>query len=136
MPPHISLADFSGQFPRLVLDARDLPRKPVPFHILLISVVTGLAPERSYSEAELNDEIQRWIMEFGSRFGIDHANIRRYLIDEGYLSRDPSGSEYRLDPEGTRFAYDPAIRDLDFKEMIAEERVQREARKREFTGGE
>lgn len=99
----VSREMFSTQFPRLVLDARDLPRKPVPFNILLISAVAMLDPVREYSELDLNEALQRWILEFGTGFGVDHANLRRFLIDEGYLDRNPSGSAYTVNRASRSF---------------------------------
>lgn len=134
MTSHVTLEEFSNQFPRLILDARDLPRKPLPFNIMLISVVSRLDPEREYSEGDLNDALQLWVLEFGSRLGVDHANIRRFLIDEGFLTRNPSGSVYSVHRESRNFSFDPFIRDLDLHGMLEEEKEHREERKRKFAG--
>ena len=127
--PEITAAQFAERFLALVLSARDLPKRPLDFNILLCSSVIGLQPERGYSEGELNAELQRWILEFGGGFGLDHVTLRRYLIDEKYIRRDPAGKAYQLDSEGPRFTYDPAIRSLDLQRLVAEARQQRAKRK-------
>jgi len=129
--PEIPSAQFSERFVALVLSARELPKKSLDFNILLYSSVLGLEPEREYSEAELNAELQRWILAFGGSFGLDHVTVRRYLIDEKYLRRDPAGKAYRLDPAGPRFGYDPAVRSLDLQALVAEARQERAKRKQQ-----
>ncbi|MGH2621825.1 MAG: DUF2087 domain-containing protein [Anaerolineales bacterium] len=129
--PEITAAQFSDRFVALVLSARELPKKSPDFNILLYSSVLGLEPGRLYSEGELNAELQRWILEFGGRFGLDHVTLRRHLIDEQYLRRDPAGTAYRLDPAGPRITYDPAIRSLDLQALVAEARQERAKRKQQ-----
>ena len=130
--PEITAAQFAERFLPLVLSARDLPKRSLDFNILLCSSVIGLQPERGYSESELNTELQRWILEFGGGFGLDHVTLRRYLIDEKYLRRDPAGKAYQLDPAGPRFSYDPAVRSLDLHMLVAEARQQRAKRKQQY----
>jgi hypothetical protein len=127
----ITVAQFSDRFVALVLGARDLPKKALDLNILLLSSVLGLEVGREYSEGELNAELQRWILEFGRNFGIDHVTLRRYLIDEKYLRRDPAGRAYQRDPAGPRFSYDPAVRALDPHLLVAEARQERVKRKQE-----
>jgi hypothetical protein len=127
----ITVAQFSDRFVALVLGARDLPKKALDLNILLLSSVLGLEVGREYSEGELNAELQRWILEFGRNFGIDHVTLRRYLIDEKYLRRDPAGKAYQRDPAGPRFSYDPAVRALDPHLLVAEARQERVKRKQE-----
>ena len=131
--PEITAAQFSNRFVALVLSARDLPKKALDFNILLYSSVLGLDPGRLYPEGELNAELQRWILEFGGGFGLDHVTLRRYLVDEKYLRRDPAGKSYQLHPDGPRFTYDPAIRSLDLQRLVAEARQERANRKQQHT---
>lgn len=58
--------------------------------ILLKQIATRFAPERIYSEKEVN-------VILGEVYS-DHVLLRRLLIDYGFLSRRPDGSEYRLAP--------------------------------------
>ena len=127
----ITVAQFSDRFVALILGARDLPKKALDLNILLLSAVLALEVGQAYSESELNAELQRWILEVGGKFGLDHVTLRRYLIDEKYLRRDPAGTAYRLDPAGPRFTSDPAIRSLDLQVLVAEARQERQRRKQQ-----
>ncbi len=129
--PEITTAQFSDRFVALVLSARELPKKSLAFNILLYSAVLGLEPGRLYSEGELNAELQRWILEFGGGFGLDHVTLRRFLVDEKYLRRDPAGTTYQLGQADQRFTYDPAIRSLDLEALVAEARQERQRRKQQ-----
>jgi hypothetical protein len=128
----ITVAQFSERFVALVLGARDLPKKSVDFNILLLSSVLGLEPGQAYSEGELNAELQRWILSFGGKFGLDYVTLRRYLIDEKYVRRDPAGRAYLLEPGGPRFSYDPAVRLLDLQLLVTEARQERAKRKQQY----
>jgi hypothetical protein len=63
---------------------REIPAK----HAKRVMVLSRLALEFDvgvrYSEGQVNDVLRR--------FHDDHASLRRYLVDEGFLSRD--GGEY------------------------------------------
>lgn len=136
MTKHITSQAFEAQFPRLILSARDLPRKALPFNILLISAILRLDPERTYTEAEINAELQRWILEFGRDLPLGHAELRRFLVDAGYLTRDKAGSSYMVEPDSGSFTYDGSIHQLDIVQLVAEARAAREARRRAHTQAE
>jgi hypothetical protein len=51
--------------------------------LLLEHVVQSFEPGRDYAEREVNAVLRAWT-EGG---GIDHVSLRRYLVDEGLLSR-------------------------------------------------
>jgi len=133
LPDHISQPEFETQFPKLVLTARDLPRKSVPFHTLLVSAILRLDPERTYHEPDINAELQGWILQFGRNFRVEHAELRRYLVDEGYLRRDPAGASYRVQPSGGSFTFDPGLRDLDLVGLVVEVEAERARRRQSYT---
>jgi len=133
VPDHITHQAFEEQFPRLILSARDLPRKRLPFNILLISAILRLDPELVYREAEINDQLQRWILEFGRNLPLEHVELRRYLVDAGYLTRDRSGSSYKAQSDAGTYSFDLSLRQVDLVELIAEARAERDARKRAHT---
>lgn len=56
--------------------------------ILLKQIATRFSPDRVYNEKEVNSIL-------GEVYG-DHVLLRRLLIDYGFLTRRPDGSEYRL----------------------------------------
>lgn len=135
MTDHLSLEMFTAQFPELVLAARDLPRKALPLNILLVSTILRLDPDHSYSEAEINAQLQRWVLEFGHRFKLEHVELRRTLVDAGYLIRDPAGTAYQVNFQGGRFTYDESLRRLDLVALVAKAQEEREVRKRAHTRG-
>jgi hypothetical protein len=57
---------------------------------------------------ELGDHLALWIGESGLE--VDRVTLRRYLVDEGYLTRDARGSTYRVTRDGSGDArFEPAI---------------------------
>lgn len=136
-PPGVSLSDitashFKDRIVALILDGRDLPRKPMDRHIVLFSATLGLEPRRRYSEAALNEELRRWTALFGDNFNLDHVTLRRYLVDDGYIRRDSAGGSYVLATEGVPYAFDPSLAGLDLESLVDEARKARELRKRRF----
>ncbi len=135
MTDHLSREMFEAQFPELILAARDLPRKALPLNILLVSTILRLDPGQTYAEAEVNAELQRWILQFGHRLKLEYVELRRFLIDAGYLIRDSAGTAYQVNLQGGRFTYDESLRRLDLVALVAHTQEQREARKRAHTHG-
>ena len=84
---------------------------------------------REYTETEVNALLEQWASEFGSGCGLDRVTMRRLLVDEGYLRRDPFGTKYVANSRGFRFRYDPMIRMLDLQALVEDAHAEREARK-------
>ena len=133
--PHITEAQFTDRFASLVLGGRELPKKQLDRHILLISSILKLEPGRRYSENELNDELRTWTSRFGGPFGLDHVTLRRYLVDEKYLARDPAGGTYELAPDGLPYTFDPALRALDLDQLVSAAKQARELKKQQYLKG-
>jgi hypothetical protein len=132
---HISDLDFKSRFATLVLGGGgSLPKKPLDRHILYLSVMLGLEPNRMYSEKELNAELIRWVERFGSSFGLDHVSLRRNMVDEGYVQRDTAGHFYQLSPEPP-YRIEPPAGAIDLEALVEAEHAAREERKRRFTAG-
>ena len=76
--------------------------------------------------------MQKWLADIGACLEIDHVTLRRYLIDERYLSRDSNGSGYRVNPGGsTQFAFESSVTAVDpiaviqaARDKVAERRLQ------------
>ena len=64
-----------------------LPAKRSVRLLLLDQVAQAFEPGRRYPEAAVNEILKA--------FYNDHAALRRYLIDEGLMSRTPDGTYWR-----------------------------------------
>ncbi|MCZ6545834.1 MAG: DUF2087 domain-containing protein [Chloroflexi bacterium] len=105
-----------------------LPRKRRDRHVLLRSILHLLDADGLYSEEEINVAIRDWLHTVAPRLRVDHVQLRRALVDHGYLSRTSDGAAYMpCQPEGIRFA--PEIAGLR-PAAIVEAGRRRMARKR------
>ncbi|NTU62436.1 MAG: DUF2087 domain-containing protein [Chloroflexi bacterium] len=129
---HITAAQFADRFVALILAGRELPKKHLDRHIVLISSILKIEPGRRYSEKEINEQLQIWIIHFGRSFDLDHVTLRRYLVDEKYLSRDPTGGTYELAAKGWPYTFDESIRELDLVTQVAEAKQARELKKQQY----
>ncbi len=129
---HITASQFTDRFTALVLSGKELPKKELDRHILYISAILKLEPGHPYSEKDINEALQAWVIQFGRGFGLDHVTLRRYLVDEKYLSRDPVGGTYELSASGSPYTFDPAIKELDLAELVAAARQARELKKQQY----
>lgn len=130
--PHITENEFKKRFTSLILGARDFPKKQQDRHILLKSSTLGLTPGEIYTESQINDNLQGWTSAFGGNFGLDHVTLRRYLIDDGYIQRDPAGGSYQLGTSELVFTYDDSIMGLDLEEIIRQAQLERERKKQQY----
>ena len=131
---HIETSQFKNRFVAMVLSGQGFPKKPVDRHILLISATFELEPGRQYTERELNDALRTWTGRFGDAVNLDHVTLRRYLVDEHYLTRDSKGEAYELVTAGLPYSWDDDLRTLDLDALVAEARAERELRKQQHMG--
>ena len=132
---HVTASQFTDRFVALILSGRELPKKQLDRHIVLISSILKLEPGRRYSEREINEQLQIWIIHFGRSFGLDHVTLRRYLVDEKYLARDSTGGTYQLAAEGPPYTFDESIHELDLEKLVSEAKQARELRKQQYIKG-
>ena len=86
-----------------------LPRKQLDRHVLLRSILHLLDADGLYSEDEINVAIRDWLRTVAPRLRVDHVQLRRALVDHGYLSRTSDGAAYMpCQPERIRFAQEIA----------------------------
>ena len=123
---------FTERFAALILNGKELPKKLQDRHILFISSILKLEPGRHYTEIELNDELRSWTARFGSNSGLDHVTLRRFLVDEKYLTRDLAGGTYELAADALPFTFDSSLRDLDLDKLVGDARQARELKKQQF----
>jgi hypothetical protein len=133
----VTEALFRERFVSTVFGGRDLPKKRGDRHILFFSATLDMEPGRQYSEQELNTCLSKWSQRFGKGMHLDHVSLRRYLVDEGYITRDPAGLSYELVMEGLPYTFERSIRSLDLEALIDEERAARmKRRKQHFSNGQ
>lgn len=134
MPETISTDQFTERLEAICLrgGVREWPRKPLDQHVLLKSATFGLEPDRDYSEAEINERLAPWCKNVGRNMIIDHAVLRRYLADAGYLTRDAAGTTYRLNVEKAREQFDPAVETINPAAVLEDARRRNEERKRKY----
>src|ERR1700761_4865063 len=83
------LGDLPSQLRPYVRDGRIsvIPAKRAARLLLLDQVAQAFEPGRRYPELAVNEILK-------ALYG-DHAALRRYLVDEGLLSRTPDGTYWR-----------------------------------------
>ncbi len=83
------LADPPGQLRAFIRDGKitSMPARHGRRRLLLDQVAQAFEPGRTYPEAAVN-EVLKAIVD-------DYCTLRRYLIDEVFLSRTPSGTYWR-----------------------------------------
>lgn len=114
----------------------EFPRKGQDRHILLKSMALTLNAAAGYSEREINEKLQSWLMNVGHSMDLDHAALRRQLVDEGYLERDKGGSCYRVSVSGKRQAtFEPAVEDIDVYEVVRVSKEIIEQKKQDYLRG-
>jgi hypothetical protein len=128
--PHITSSQFAERFVSLVLNGQAFPKKHLDRHILFISAIVKLDHGRQYSEFELNEELRKWITSFGTSLCVDHATLRRSLVDERYMKRDVAGSSYVLNMTDRSYTFDKSIESIDLFELVNEAGRVREERRR------
>jgi hypothetical protein len=134
MSSPISIAEFKDRLAALCLKGgqRGFPRKPRDRHILFKSIILMLETQRTYTEAELNEELRQWLSQVGQTIELDHVSLRRYLVDAGYLIRDGAGRSYQVALEQTGDVLEPGIETLDPVVVLAEVERQLEAQKQAY----
>jgi hypothetical protein len=80
--------------------AEGLPRKQRDRHIVLKSAAMTMDPHRALTVAEVDSALKSWCGIVAQRLDIDHVSMRRALVGEKYLRRDPAGRFYALVDSG------------------------------------
>ena len=130
--PHITASQFQNRFVTLIIGGRDFPKKHLDRHILFISAILGLEPQRQYSESELNAELKKWVARFGSHVKLDYATLRRFLVDERYVRRDRTGTSYQVAATDVPYTFDRSIEALDLEGLVVAARTAQELKKQQY----
>jgi hypothetical protein len=111
-----------GGFPKDALDQRILQKSA--------ALVIGSAGE--YSQAEVDAKLRLWLSEVCPIQKMDHVTVRRWLVDSGFLTRQPDGSHYQVPSDPVLGQFDAAVDQVDVRAVIQAAREAQERRKREF----
>jgi hypothetical protein len=95
------------------------------------------------SEREVNDRLRQWLAGPGAMLATDHVELRRWLVDLGFVERDGYGRAYRrVSPPpaahagavASLSAIDPAAVAREARDALARDRAQRRAKHEAATG--
>jgi len=112
-----------------------LPRRQRDTGILLSSMALCFERETRYTEREVGGVLQSWLEAAGPRVDLDHATMRRALVDFGYLDRDARGTTYQLSsPNPARFP--TAWEGLDPLRILRDAQANAERRKQSIRSGQ
>jgi hypothetical protein len=110
----IAADEFQQRLGQLCLShGGELPRKQRDREIVLKSAALCFVQHRTYSEREVNALLKSWIEEIGRGFNVDHAALRRYLIDHRYLERSAAGNSYQLSTARSATLFAPEVDRMD-----------------------
>ena len=129
----ITREEFCAAIERLCAANRlsALPKRARDREIVLKSIALRFRGDEQYGEATVDDELIAWLREVRARGpGLDHAELRRALVDHGYLGRSRDGRRYWLQPGPQAFA--AAIDEVDVLAVIAAARNELAARKARY----
>ncbi len=125
MGKRVDTALFEERLGRICLGPRPaLPRNRRDRAILLCSAVLGLNTTTVYGELEINLALQDWRRLVAPDLGADHVQLRRALVDEGFLGRTPDGQAYVVleTGAGMAFTFDAGVTELDPAAIVAARR--------------
>jgi hypothetical protein len=92
---------------------RGLPAKRRDVAILLHALSRRFAPGDALSEKDATARIQDFLLSHGRHLVTDAVTLRRALVDEGFVDRDPAGHSYRASQRHERWARFEAPPPLD-----------------------
>jgi hypothetical protein len=79
------------------------PRRRRDQWILLHAIASAFAHDERLSEKQATARIQDFLHGPGENLELDAVTLRRALVDEGFVDRDPSGRDYRASRRHERF---------------------------------
>ncbi len=112
---------------------------------LLFALVWAGLPDGPLTERQVNERLRAQLAGAAACLKTDHVELRRWLVDAGWMHRDGFGREYRragLDAiaDGPSCAAARELQSIDTDAWVAQQRAsheaQREARRRAWQGGQ
>ena len=70
---------------------------------MLHEIAGAFAPDDRLSEKDATARIQDFLLGPGANLELDAVSLRRALVDEGFVDRDPAGRDYRASSRHERF---------------------------------
>ncbi len=83
--------------------AGGFPRRRRDRWILLHEIASAFGPDDRLSEKDATARIQNFLLGLGANLELDAVGLRRALVDEGFMDRDPNGRDYRGSAGHERF---------------------------------
>jgi hypothetical protein len=83
--------------------AGGFPRRRRDRWILLHEIASAFGPDDRLTEKDATARIQGFLLGTGSNLELDAVSLRRALVDEGFMDRDPHGRDYRGSSGHERF---------------------------------
>ena len=62
--------------------------------LVLALAANAIEAGRPHREDEVNRRLLDWLADVGAMLRTDHVELRRWLVDGGYVARDPWGHAY------------------------------------------
>lgn len=106
--------------------------------LVLALAACALPPGQEHPEADVNQLLGAWLEEPGAMLRTDHVELRRWLVDAGFVSRDGFGRAYvRGEAEAARSVAvlgesSPAVLGAAVRDLRAAKAAEREARRQAF----
>lgn len=130
-PEKVCLADAEARFERMFSAGRlrRMPKGRADTLLFLAVAASVLDPRKSYSEPELNHELETWMAEFVDPRSFDHVTVRRYLVDFRLLLRDAPGTRYN-NQTMINHTIEPEVRSIQpglIYQAVSQAREQRRA---------
>lgn len=66
--------------------------------LALALAASAIEPGRALREDDVNRRLRDWLADVGAMLHTDHVELRRWLVDSGYLARDDWGHAYVRGP--------------------------------------
>ena len=112
---------------------QDMPKKSIDQHVLFKSAVLLFGSNGPFSQKEVNEKLQYWLLAISKFKNIDHVSLRRYLIDATYLERSINGGVYTIPLDGRRqMKFEESINDLDIELVLESNKEEIEKKKQAF----
>jgi hypothetical protein len=100
--------------------------------LIILKAFSMIFKKNSFTEKEVNELIKDFLKKV-PRMKIDHVKIRRYLVDEGFLTRTPDGSQYFRNLSVFNNIFEEGIDDINIDDVIAKAQKEIEERSEKYS---